>query len=335
MGYWDSGWIMGHQNPNGTWNPQYTSPWGKDQSWIGAGDVSPSYAPWQAVNKTAAMSGGGGAGAGMGNVPQYPTPVQYDTWNPPALPEVPPLGAAPTMSDPRIGLSDAQAWQLPQPSFNPGADVNVPQMNVPNVMTGLPGGGALNPQVAGMANSLTPSSVGGLNTQLNPGVSLAALNQSLMPYVPTDYSMFGLGQSSPINVPQMLQQQQQQYGGGGGGYAQGGFNPSIQSGVAPPAIPQAPAMPQMGTVSGLGGAGNAGAAATYGQAMQPAYMGMMDQYHQNAAGLGMAGQQAQADSGLGWGSLAALMSQTRDRYNTGMQGNTLGFLGNMSRTLMG
>jgi hypothetical protein len=166
--------------------------------------------------------------------------------------------------------------------------------------------------------------------QLQPGASLEYLNQNTMGYTPTDYSMFDLGQASPISVPN--------YGGGGYGSNFGGQNSSaggmnINSGIQVPQMPSAPSTPQMGSVAGMGGAGMAGMSAGYGQAMQPQMMGLMGQYQQNAANLGLTGQQAQADAGLGWGSLAQQMSQNRQQYNTGTQGNTLGFLGSLYRMM--
>ena len=125
------------------------------------------------------------------------------------------------------------------------------------------------------------------------------------------------------------------YGQYGGGQAASGQqqaaqpqqNMNVQSGITPQYITQ-PSMgtPQMAGLSPMAQSGYGGQLAAQQAPMQQQ---LMAQYYPAQAGLQQAFQQAQAQSGLGWGGLGSQANQAQQGYNTAMQNNLLGLLGGL------
>ena len=125
-----------------------------------------------------------------------------------------------------------------------------------------------------------------------------------------------------------------QYGGGspqqaaGGGQQAPQQNMNVQAGITPQYITQ----PSMGTpqMAGLSPMAGSGYDAQLAAQQAPMQQQLMAQYYPAQAGLQQAFQQAQANSGLGWGGLGSQALQAQQGYQTGMQNNLLGLLGGLT-----
>jgi len=99
----------------------------------------------------------------------------------------------------------------------------------------------------------------------------------------------------------------------------------LSSGISPPASPQLPSAPP--TPAGIPGMGGGGYRGNLAQALASRFMPMQGQQMQNQAALDMAGQQAQAQSGQQWGSLANAIQNLMYQQQLGQQGLGLGLAG--------
>lgn len=129
----------------------------------------------------------------------------------------------------------------------------------------------------------------------------------------------GLDQMRPGN-PQVVAEQERA--------ARGTPGPNtVTPGVTAPEMPPAPAPVGAGAPGPwMGRSAAAAMGANQQRALEPLAIGAMDQYYRGLAGLQGAGQQAIANSGLGWAGLGSRFGQLGDQYNVGRQGNLLGLL---------
>lgn len=191
------------------------------------------------------------------------------------------------------------------------------------------GGGYTDPLVqhqnvglqAGMNPTLAPTPQSWQPPQLPQAVSLADL---IAPGNTFPFEALGYG-SQNWNIPQFGSPA----GAVGWGGGQGGMGgpTQINSGIQPP---QMPGLPQVNPqAAGLGGQSPMSGAATQAllpQMLAPQLAALQGQYYTGTADLGLAGQQAQAESGLGWAGLASQLQQLEQQRQQAQQNNLLGFL---------
>lgn len=218
---------------------------------------------------------------------------------------------------------------------NPYAQNQPSRPSAPWQQTARPGGNATGSGGGGYVDPLVQHQNVGLAAGQNPTLAPTP-SPWTPPGLPGPMSLADLiGNSFPFQALAYGAQnwqmpgfaQGQQYGGQmqQGGGQQGPTQAT--SGIQPP---QAPPMPQVSPLAaGLAGASPVARTAQselLPQLLAPQLAALQGQYYTGAADLGLAGQQAQAKSGLDWATLAGQLQQLEQQRALASRGNLLQFL---------